>query len=60
MSKGSHVSVYSDPLLALHDFMKNSNGNDNNYNNLVISDIKMPGMHGIELASIIRKIKISL
>jgi CheY-like chemotaxis protein len=61
-SKGAHVSAYSDPLVALQDFMKNSNsnsnsdGNDNGYGyDLVISDIKMPEMNGIELASIIRK-----
>lgn len=55
-SKGAHVSAYSDPLLALQDFMKNGNGNDNSYGyDLVISDIKMPEMNGIELASIIRK-----
>ena len=53
-SKGAHVSAYSDPLLALQDFMKNGNGNDYDYD-LVISDIKMPEMNGIELASIIRK-----
>ena len=36
--------------------MKNDNGNDNGYGyDLVISDIKMPEMNGIELASIIRK-----
>ena len=34
--------------------MKNNNGNDNCYD-FVISDIKMPEMNGIELASIIRK-----
>jgi CheY-like chemotaxis protein len=34
--------------------MKNNIGNDNHYD-LVISDIKMPEMNGIELASIIRK-----
>ncbi len=58
-SKGAHVSAYSEPLLALQDFMKNSNGkvdgNDNNYYDLIISDIRMPEMNGIELASIIRK-----
>ena len=53
-SKGAHVSAYSDPLLALQDFMKNGNGNGYDYD-LVISDIKMPEMNGIELASIIRK-----
>jgi CheY-like chemotaxis protein len=53
-SKGAHVSAYSDPLLALQDFMKNGNGNGNGYD-LIISDIKMPEMNGIELASIIRK-----
>jgi CheY-like chemotaxis protein len=51
-SKGAHVSAYSDPLLALQDFMKNGNGNGYD---LVISDIRMPEMNGIELASIIRK-----
>jgi CheY-like chemotaxis protein len=53
-SKGAHVSAYSDPLLALQDFMKNGNGNGNGYD-LVISDIRMPEMNGIELASIIRR-----
>ena len=52
--KGVHVSAYSNPLLALQDFMKNNNGSDNCYD-LVISDIRMPEMNGIELASIIRK-----
>ena len=53
--KGAHVSAYSNPLLALQNFMENSNAdNDNNYD-LVISDIRMPEMNGIELASIIRK-----
>ena len=34
----------------------NSNGNNrNNYYDLVLSDIKMPEMNGIELASIIRR-----
>jgi CheY-like chemotaxis protein len=55
--KGAHVSAFSNPLLALQDFMKN--GNDNNkgksHYDLIISDIKMPEMNGIELASIIRK-----
>ena len=57
-SKGAHVNAYSEPLLALQDFMKNgnSNGNSNNYYDLIISDIRMPEMNGIELASIIRKI----
>ena len=55
-SKGAHVSAYSDPLLALQDFMKNGNGNGNgNGYDLIISDIKMPEMNGIELASTIRK-----
>ena len=54
-SKGAHVSAYSDPLLALQNFMKNYNSNDNRYYDLVISDIRMPEMNGIELASIIRK-----
>ena len=52
--KGAHVSAYSNPLLALQDFKKNNNGNDNPYD-LIISDIRMPEMNGIELASIIRK-----
>ena len=52
--KGAHVSAYSNPLLALQDFMKNNNANDNNYN-LIISDIKLPEMNGIELATVIRK-----
>jgi len=53
-SKGAHVSAYSNPLLALQDFMKNNTGNNNNYD-LVISDIKLSEINGIELASIIRK-----
>jgi CheY-like chemotaxis protein len=56
-SKGAHVSVYSKPLLALQDFMKNgtnSNNNHNHYYDLIISEIRMPEMNGIELASIIR------
>ncbi len=52
--KGAHVSAYSNPLLALQDFMKNNNGN-NNYYDIVISDIKMSERNGIELATIIRK-----
>jgi CheY-like chemotaxis protein len=55
-SKGAHVSAYSDPLLALQNFMKNNNSNDNNYYDLVISDIRMPEMNGVELVSSIRKI----
>jgi CheY-like chemotaxis protein len=54
-SKGAHVSAYSDPLLALQNFMKNNNSNDNNYYDLVISDIRMPEMNGVELVSSIRK-----
>ena len=54
--KGAHVSAYSNPFLALQDFIKNNNNdNDSNYYDLVISDIKMPQINGIELASIIRK-----
>jgi CheY-like chemotaxis protein len=52
--KGAHVSAYSNPLLALQDFMKKNNGN-NNYYNLLLCDIKMPERNGIELASTIRK-----
>ena len=54
-SKGAHVSAYSNPFLALEDFMKNNNGNNDNNYDLVISDIRMPEINGIELASIIRK-----
>ena len=54
-SKGAHVSAYSISLLALQDFMKNNNGNNYNNYDLVISDIKMPEINGIDLASIIRK-----
>jgi CheY-like chemotaxis protein len=56
--KGAHVNAYSEPLLALQDFMKNgtnSNDNHNHYYDLVISEIRMSEMNGIELASIIRK-----
>jgi two-component system cell cycle response regulator CpdR len=52
-SKGARVSTYSESLIALQDFMKNSNGN--NQYDLVLSDIKMPEMDGIELASNIRR-----
>jgi two-component system, OmpR family, response regulator len=52
--KGAHVSAYSNPLLALQDFIKNNNDNANYYD-LIISDIRIPQMNGIELASIIRK-----
>ena len=52
--KGAHVSAYSNPLLALQDFMGNTNHSDSHYD-LVISDKRMPQMNGIELASIIRK-----
>ena len=52
--KGAHVSAYSNPLMALQDYMKNNNGNDNYYD-IVISDLKMSERNGIELASIIRK-----
>ena len=51
-SKGARVSAYSDPLVALQDLMKN--GNSDPHYNLIISDIKMPKMDGIELASKIR------
>src|SRR5829696_62747 len=57
--KGARVSPYSEPLLALQDFMKNNN-NSNHYYDLVISDIRMPEMNGIELASIIRKMNNSI
>jgi CheY-like chemotaxis protein len=50
---GFYVSAYSEPLLALQEFMKN-NDHDNDYD-LIISDIRMPEMNGIELASVIRK-----
>ncbi|HJU59926.1 MAG TPA: response regulator [Nitrososphaeraceae archaeon] len=53
--KGAHVSAYSNPLLALQNFMENNKHSDNSYYDLVISDIRMPEMNGIELASIIRK-----
>ena len=57
--KGAHVSAHSEPLLALQDFIQNQNkNNDKNSNNnydLVISDIRMPKMNGIELASLVRK-----
>jgi CheY-like chemotaxis protein len=49
---GFYVSAFSEPLLAVQEFMKN---NDDNDYDLVISDIRMPEMNGIELASIIRK-----
>ena len=49
---GFYVSAFSEPLLAVQEFMKN---NDDNDYDLVISDIRMPEMNGIELVSIIRK-----
>ena len=49
---GFYVNAFSEPLLAVQEFMKN---NDDNDYDLVISDIRMPEMNGIELASIIRK-----
>jgi CheY-like chemotaxis protein len=49
---GFYVSAFSEPLLAVQEFIKN---NDDNDYDLVISDIRMPEMNGIELASIIRK-----
>ena len=53
-SKGPHIRAYSEPLLASQDFMK-SNNNSNHHYDLIISDIRMPEINGIELASIIRK-----
>ena len=49
---GLYVRTYTSPLLALEEFMKNTD--DNGYD-LVISDFRMPGMNGIELATLIRK-----
>jgi CheY-like chemotaxis protein len=49
---GLYVRAYTSPLLALEEFMKNT---DNNGYDLVISDFRMPGMNGIELATLIRK-----
>ena len=49
---GFYVSAFSEPLLAVQEFIKN---NDDNDYDLVISDIRMTEMNGIELASIIRK-----
>ena len=49
---GLYVRAYTSPLLALEEFMKNTH--DNGYD-LVISDFRMPGMNGIELATLIRK-----
>ena len=49
---GLYVRAYTNPLLALEEFMKNID--DNGYD-LVISDFRMPGMNGIELATLIRK-----
>ncbi|HYZ95760.1 MAG TPA: response regulator [Nitrososphaeraceae archaeon] len=54
---GFYVSAFSEPLLAVQEFMKN---NDDNDYDLVISDIRMPEMNGIELASIIRKKNIDI
>ena len=52
-TNGFYVSSYSEPLLALQEFIKNKN-NDDDYD-LIISDIRMHEMNGIELVSIIRK-----
>ncbi len=49
---GLYVKAYTNPLLALEEFMKNID--DNGYD-LVISDFRMPEMNGIELATLIRK-----
>jgi DNA-binding response OmpR family regulator len=49
---GLYVRAYTNPLLALEEFMKNID--DNGYD-LVISDFRMPEMNGIELATLIRK-----
>ena len=49
---GLYVRAYTSPLLALEEYMKNT---DNNGYDLVISDFRMPGMNGIELATLIRK-----
>jgi CheY-like chemotaxis protein len=49
---GLYVRAYTSPLLALEEFMKNTH--DDGYD-LVISDFRMPGMNGIELATLIRK-----
>ena len=49
---GLYVRADTSPLLALEEFMKNTH--DNGYD-LVISDFRMPGMNGIELATLIRK-----
>jgi CheY-like chemotaxis protein len=55
--RGFYVSAFSEPLLAVQEFIKN---NDDNDYDLVISDIRMPEMNGIELASIIRKKNIDI
>jgi DNA-binding NtrC family response regulator len=47
-----NISVFTNPLLALEDIRQNSN----DYS-LVISDIKMPGLNGYDLARHISKIK---
>jgi two-component system, OmpR family, response regulator len=52
LQSGFSSNAYSNPYLALEDFMKNQN----NYYNLVISDIRMPEINGIDLATTIRKI----
>jgi CheY-like chemotaxis protein len=52
--KGARVSAYSNPVLALQDFIKNNSDNANYYD-LIINDIRIPQMNGIELASKIRK-----
>jgi CheY-like chemotaxis protein len=50
--RGLYVRAYTNPLLALEEFMKN---NDNDGYDLIISDFRMPGINGIELATLIRK-----
>lgn len=53
--RGYSVISFSDPLLALEYINKNRDGNS-----LLITDIKMPGMSGIELVKKIREIDSSM
>ena len=49
------VLVFSEPSSALKEFRKNHN--HNNFYSLVISDIRMPGMNGFEVANYINEIE---
>ena len=52
VNKGFHVFGFTDPLLALEHFQINSKQYE-----LVISDLRMPGMNGYEFVKKINEIK---